>query len=104
MAAAQRVALCSLVLVAVFVGSIVIAGCQTPGQIVAVEEDVNCPVCKNVTRTTSIKGMNFKINVCPQCEKQYRDVWDGYTSGEVVAHVCDKCNALVELCPVCRKH
>lgn len=85
----------------------ILTGCQTAGKLVSSEESVVCPLCKNETRTTSIKGINFKTHVCPKCKKVYKlkDDWPDYGdySDKLVGHVCDHCTALVEKCPLCHK-
>lgn len=96
-------------------GSSIIAlasGCQTPGKVLAVETSDVCPTCKMQTVTSPIKGLTYTKFVCPSCrtettlEPKQEEILRGYVglgSDVPTVHVCERCKAMVEKCPVCRK-
>lgn len=79
-----------------------IAGCQTPGQVVATETSSVCPKCKLETKTRAIKGVTYKVDVCPSCKTTLEYV-EGQARGDgtEIVHVCDMCKIMTEKCPVC---
>lgn len=90
---------------------VVLAGCQTPGRVVASESSVVCPTCKAVTRTALIKGTSYTTCLCPSCKTvspvgpalaETLRTYMGNEPGDKV-HVCDHCKSMVETCSVCRK-
>ncbi len=83
-------------------GGLLITGCQAPGRVLAQESSPICPTCKTETRTSPIKGLTYKKHICPSC----RDVEDNTMRGEGdvarTTHVCDRCETIVQVCPMCR--
>jgi hypothetical protein len=78
-----------------------IAGCQTPGKVVATETSSACPKCQLETKTRSIKGVTYKTDVCPSCKTTW-DPWGGSNHDEnAIVHVCDECKIMTEKCAVC---
>jgi hypothetical protein len=77
-------------------------GCQTPGKVVATETSTACPKCKLETKTRAIKGLTYKVDVCPSCKTTWEYV-EGQARGDgtEVVHVCDECKIMTEKCPVC---
>jgi len=98
----RSLAVVAAFVLAVLVGAVVMTGCQTPGQLISTEESVTCPLCKLETRTSSLKGFNFKMCVCPTCKAQQKEIWDGFYVEDALVQVCDKCQAVVMNCPACR--
>lgn len=87
---------------------ILIAGCQSPGKIIASEKSEICPECKIQTVTTPIKGLTYKRHVCPACKKvdthesEISAALASYTSMDIeTVHVCPHCKSIVEPCPDC---
>lgn len=92
------VVLCS----SLFLGAL-LAGCETTHHM-AKNHDVMCPLCQMPTRATAADGLVYAKHVCPKCHT-VRDTgtWDEKADLTEV-HVCDRCKATVEKCPMCRKH
>lgn len=78
-----------------------IAGCQTPGKVVATESSSVCPKCQLETKTRALQGLTYKSDVCPSCKTTW-DMHGGNNADEAaMVHVCDSCKIMTEKCPVC---
>ena len=83
-----------------------LAGCQTTGRIVDVTPSAVCPTCETqVRRLPVLSNLTYRKHICPSC-KSVRDYGedDDYDNLYVsdIIHVCDRCEAMVEMCPLCR--
>jgi predicted nucleic acid-binding Zn ribbon protein len=76
-------------------------GCQTPGRVVATETSAVCPQCKVETKTRSIKGLTYKVDVCPSCKTTWEPRGGSNYDEDAYVHVCDMCKIMTEKCPVC---
>jgi len=86
---------------------ILVSGCQTPGKVVSTETSELCPICKNETVTTPIKGLTYTKHVCPSCKTvvdtgktpNYDELGD--LGNEI--QVCTHCESSLITCPTCSK-
>jgi len=98
-----RRGLLALVCVAVLaVPLLAAAGCSTQGKTGSAAKVVLCPKCGGQTHLVSVEGLEYKTCFCPDCGKEYGEIWDGYRSLNAEVHFCDNCKAVVEKCANCR--
>jgi len=89
---------------------LLIAGCQSPGNVTSTESSITCPICKTETVTLPVKGLAYTRHVCPQCKTIETDAsktssaMASYTSmNNETVHVCQHCKSVVMPCPLCSK-
>jgi hypothetical protein len=83
--------------------AIVAAGCKTSDMAMVQKESVKCPMCKMQTRTTAADGLVYAKHVCPGCHTVYNTGTSDEAAALTAVHVCDRCKATVEKCPMCAK-
>jgi hypothetical protein len=91
-----------LLMGALLVSTLLMTGCQTPGQVVSSKPSITCPDCNDQVITSRIKGVEFTRVVCPACHK----VWvppAGAYSDDTIAYYCPQCKELIATCPDCQK-
>ena len=85
--------------------TLLVAGCQMPGQTIAAKSSDTCPSCQQETKTLPIKGLTYTKHVCPSCEDT--DIFDDYSENPLypmgTVHTCSRCETIVEQCEQCRK-
>ncbi len=70
-----------------------------------------CPVCAAELRVMPLTGLTYTVCVCPECKRvssldaATREAVEQYVGGQVgdTVHVCEKCEAIIERCAVCRE-
>ena len=83
-----------LLMAALLVGSLMMTGCQSAGQVVSSKPLVTCPDCKMEVVTSRIKGLDFTRVVCPMCGK----VWVPSRDPKKYP-VCPECKEIYESLP-----
>lgn len=69
-------------------------------------ENAVCPECGSLIKSKKGADLGLKKHRCPSCKKKYEydQYWNQHLSWPYESvHVCETCDTLVELCPVCLK-
>jgi len=90
----------SLILIGVSI-IVLMSGCQTSGEVLSMESSIVCPNCMTETRSSPFKGINYKKHICPDCRTEKVMDESGEISPWEDVHVCDRCDTIVEECPLC---
>lgn len=110
-AKASRRSIVSIVVMTVFIVPLALSGCHGEQKAAAAGTGDACPVCETQTRVMPITGLTYTICICPECKKvstldnSTRTAVEAYVGGSIgeTVYVCDKCNAVIEPCAVCRQ-
>ena len=95
----------------VVLAGLALAGCHAGHSVKTAGTVEACPACETQTRVAPITGLAYTICICPECKKvssidaATQAKVEAYVGGDIgdTARVCDKCEAIVERCAVCRE-
>jgi len=107
---ARKRSVASILTLTVVLAALAFSGCHS-GHKTAGGTGEACPVCTTELRVMPLTGLTYTVCVCPECKKvssldaATREAVEQYVGGQVgdTIHVCDKCEAIIERCAVCRE-
>ncbi len=107
---ARRRSVASLLTLTVILAALAFSGCHS-GHQKATGTEKGCPVCETEVRVMPLTGLTYTVCICPECKKvssldaATREAVEQYVGGNLgdTVHVCDKCEAIIERCAVCRE-
>ena len=101
----------SILTLTVVLAALASTGCHSGHTTAGVGTGEACPVCQTEVRVMPLTGLTYTVCICPECKKvssldaATREAVELYVGGQVgdTVHVCDKCEAIIERCAVCRE-
>jgi len=107
----EKRSVASILTLTVILAGLVFSGCHSGRKMAGAGTDEACPVCQTEVRVMPITGLTYTVCICPECKKvssldaATREAVEAYVGGQIgdTVHVCDKCEAIIERCAVCRE-
>ncbi len=106
---ARKKTVTSILTLTVVLAALAFSGCHSGHK--AAGTDEACPVCQTEVHVMPLTGLTYTVCICPECKKVSSldaatlEAVEQYTGEQVgdTVHVCDKCEAIIERCAVCRE-
>ena len=101
----------SILVLFALLASLTLAGCHSESSNKTGCTGVSCPACETQIHVAPITGLTHTVCICPECKKvssldaATQAKVEAFAGGDIgnTVRVCDKCEAIVQQCAVCRE-